>query len=76
MSRVQFFRIFQSVAEQAGIPHDLRHPHTLKHALGFSMVREGVQTLATRACNPRLCTQVPTMPWPTRLDGRRSPTSS
>jgi len=45
MSRVQFFRIFQSVAEQAGIPADLRHPHALKHALGFSMVKQGVQMM-------------------------------
>ena len=48
MSRVQFFRIFQSVAQRAGIPQDLRHPHTLKHALGFSMVREGVQMMVIK----------------------------
>jgi type 1 fimbriae regulatory protein FimB len=48
MSRVQFFRIFQSVAERAGIPQDLRHPHTLKHALGFSMVKQGVQMMVIK----------------------------
>jgi integrase len=40
--RSQFFRIFQSVAERAGLPADRRHPHCLKHALGFSLVAGNV----------------------------------
>ena len=36
--RSQFFRLFQSTAERAGLPSDRRHPHCLKHALGFSLV--------------------------------------
>ena len=35
--RSQFFRMFQSVAERVGLPADRRHPHCLKHALGFSL---------------------------------------
>ena len=40
--RSQFFRMFQSVAERAGLPADRRHPHCLKHALGFSLVAANV----------------------------------
>jgi type 1 fimbriae regulatory protein FimB len=40
--RTQFFRMFQSVAERAGLPADRRHPHCLKHALGFSLVASNV----------------------------------
>jgi type 1 fimbriae regulatory protein FimB len=41
IDRTQFFRIFQSTAERAGIPADLRHPHCLKHSLGFTLVEAG-----------------------------------
>lgn len=41
VDRTQFFRIFQSVAERAGIAADLRHPHCLKHSLGFTLVAAG-----------------------------------
>src|SRR5215467_9099695 len=40
--RSQFFRVFQSVAERAGLPADRRHPHCLKHALGFALVAGNV----------------------------------
>jgi len=48
MSRVQFFRIFQSVCERAGIPAELAHPHSLKHGLGLAMVKQGVQLMVIR----------------------------
>jgi type 1 fimbriae regulatory protein FimB len=41
LDRTQFFRIFQDVAERADIPVDLRHPHCLKHSLGFTLVEAG-----------------------------------
>jgi type 1 fimbriae regulatory protein FimB len=41
VDRTQFFRIFQNTAERAGIPVDLRHPHCLKHSLGFALVESG-----------------------------------
>jgi hypothetical protein len=33
---------FQSVAGRAGLPADRRHPHCLKHALGFALVASKV----------------------------------
>jgi len=41
-SRVSFFRHFQSLAAKAGIPKDLRHPHTLRHTRAIEMLRAGV----------------------------------
>lgn len=46
--RSQFFRMFQSVAERAGLPADRRHPHCLKHALGFSLVAANVNLASMR----------------------------
>src|ERR1700756_810948 len=44
----QFFRMFQSVAERAGLPADRRHPHCLKHALGFALVAGNVHLTIVR----------------------------
>jgi site-specific recombinase XerD len=38
LSRVQFFRNFQTVAESAGLAVDKRHPHVLKHSLASHLV--------------------------------------
>ena len=38
LSRIQFFRIFQTVAEIAGLSVDKRHPHVLKHSLASHLV--------------------------------------
>src|SRR3989440_3888938 len=40
--RSQFYRAFAEVAERAGMPRDKRHPHCLKHALGYSLVEANV----------------------------------
>lgn len=40
--RSQFYRIFADAAKRAGIPEDKRHPHVLKHALGFALVAANV----------------------------------
>ena len=40
--RSQFYRVFADVAERAGLPKDKRHPHCLKHALGYSLVEANV----------------------------------
>jgi site-specific recombinase XerD len=40
--RSQFFRMFQYIAERAGLPADRRHPHCLKHSLGFALVASNV----------------------------------
>lgn len=46
LDRSAFFRVFQDVAERAGLPADKRHPHCLKHSLGFAMV-EANKSLTT-----------------------------
>jgi type 1 fimbriae regulatory protein FimB len=42
LDRSAFFRVFQSVAERAGLPAGKRHPHCLKHSLGFFLVEQGI----------------------------------
>jgi len=42
LDRTAFWKMFQSVAERAGLPKDRRHPHCLKHALGFALVAANV----------------------------------
>jgi type 1 fimbriae regulatory protein FimB len=46
LDRSAFFRIFQAVATEAGLPPEKRHPHCLKHSLGFAMV-EANRSLTT-----------------------------
>jgi len=48
MSRIQFYRLFDAICEQAGIPADLRHPHALKHGLGLAMVKAGAQIMTIK----------------------------
>lgn len=43
-----FFRAFQRLAEQAGIPADRRHPHVLKHSLGYALVAANVNLAKVR----------------------------
>jgi len=38
LSRIQFFRVFQKVAEIAGLSVEKRHPHVLKHSLASHLV--------------------------------------
>jgi type 1 fimbriae regulatory protein FimB len=38
LDRSAFFRVFQAVAVEAGLPPEKRHPHCCKHSLGFAMV--------------------------------------
>jgi integrase len=42
LDRTQFFRIFQSVAEAAGLPAGKRHPHVLKHSLASHLIAGNV----------------------------------
>lgn len=48
MSRVQFYRLFESIAKEAGIPEDLQHPHALKHGLGLAMGKAGAQIMVIK----------------------------
>jgi len=36
--RSQFYRIFSSAAERAGLPADRRHPHVLKHSIATHLI--------------------------------------
>jgi len=42
MHRSQFYRVFSTAAEKAGLPQDKRHPHCLKHSLGVYLVESNV----------------------------------
>jgi site-specific recombinase XerD len=42
LDRTQFFRVFQAVAESAGLPGQKRHPHVLKHSLASHLVAGNV----------------------------------
>jgi len=42
LDRAQFFRIFQVVAEAAGLPTEKRHTHCLKHSLASHRVAGNV----------------------------------
>ncbi len=42
LDRSAFYRLFQSLAQRAGLPKTKQHPHCLKHSLGFFLVEQGV----------------------------------
>ncbi len=48
LDRTQFFRVFQSVAETAGLPAEKRHPHVLKHSLASHLVAGNVNLALIR----------------------------
>lgn len=57
LDRTQFFRVFQTVAAEAGLPAEKRHPHVLKHSLASHLVAGNVnlalvkQSLGHRSIN-------------------------
>ena len=42
LDRTQFFRVFQAVADAAGLPAEKSHPHVLKHSLASHLVASNV----------------------------------
>jgi type 1 fimbriae regulatory protein FimB len=42
LDRTQFFRVFQTVGEAAGLPTEKRHPHVLKHSLASHLIAGNV----------------------------------
>jgi integrase len=48
LDRTQFFRVFQTVAETAGLPFEKRHPHVLKHSLASHLVAGNVNLALIR----------------------------
>ena len=41
ISRCQFFRLFQNLAEKIGLAPEKRHPHILKHSIGTHLSNAG-----------------------------------
>jgi len=48
LNRTQFFRVFQTVAQLAGLPVEKRHPHVLKHSLASHLVAGNVNLALIR----------------------------
>lgn len=48
LDRSQFFRIFQSIADRAGLPAEKQHPHALKHSLASHLVAANVNLALVR----------------------------
>jgi type 1 fimbriae regulatory protein FimB len=42
LDRSQFFRLFQTIAAESGLPVEKRHPHVLKHSLASHLVSANV----------------------------------
>ena len=42
LDRSQFFRLFRSIAEDAGLPPEKRHPHVLKHSIASHLILANV----------------------------------
>jgi site-specific recombinase XerD len=48
LDRTQFFRVFQTIAQIAGLPVEKRHPHVLKHSLASHLVAGNVNLALVR----------------------------
>jgi integrase/recombinase XerD len=48
LDRTQFFRVFQAIAETAGLSFEKRHPHVLKHSLASHLVAGNVNLALIR----------------------------
>ena len=42
LDRSQFFRLFQAIANEAGLPAEKQHPHALKHSIASHLVSANV----------------------------------
>jgi type 1 fimbriae regulatory protein FimB len=50
LHRSAFFRAFQAIAEDAGLPTEKRHPHVLKHSLASHLVAGNVNLALIKQC--------------------------
>jgi site-specific recombinase XerD len=48
LDRTQFFRVFQAISADAGIPSEKGHPHVLKHSLASHLVAGNVNPALVR----------------------------
>jgi len=49
MSATQFYRVFQSVAQECGMPTHKRHPHVLKHTTCTMLIRTDMNVAKVQA---------------------------
>jgi type 1 fimbriae regulatory protein FimB len=50
LDRTQFFRIFQKIAELAGLPIEKRRPHALKHSLASHLIASNLNLAWVKQC--------------------------
>jgi site-specific recombinase XerD len=50
LSRVQFYRVFQTCAVAAGLPAHKCHPHALKHSLATHLISENLNLAWVKQC--------------------------
>jgi len=48
LSRITVFKLFRTIAQAAGLPEALQHPHVLKHTAAMLMVRAGANAFLIR----------------------------
>jgi len=48
LNRVSVYKLFKTVAQEAGLPEALQHPHVLKHTAAMLMVRQGANAFLIR----------------------------
>lgn len=69
LDRTQFFRVFRTIAESAGLPLEKGDPHVLKHTLASHLIRGNVKlTLVRQALGHRSITS--TIAYVSTTDGQ------
>jgi len=48
LSPVQWYKVFRQIAVRAGIDADRAHPHSLKHSLGYALVKANVNPMVIK----------------------------
>ena len=48
LSRITVFKLFKAIAQSAGLPAMLQHPHVLKHTAAMLMVQQGANAFLIR----------------------------
>ena len=48
LNRVSVYKLFKAVAQNAGLPEALQHPHVLKHTAAMLMVQQGANAFLIR----------------------------
>lgn len=48
LNRVTIYKIYRAIAQNAGLPSDLQHPHCLKHSCAMQLVSAGVNAFLVK----------------------------